>query len=206
MSKRLLISTLVLLTACGNPGSEGPIKSAGNQDICASRDGVKLGGPFDLVDHTGKAVTQDDYKGKPSLVFFGFTQCNTVCPPNLVRINLAVEMLPDTVQKPRTIFVSVDPEHDTPETMALYLTNNGFPKDMVGLTGTNEQVANAAKAFKVFYSKVKDDTSAAGYQYNHGTFTYLMDENWDPVIFFMHNDSPEEMAACMAKKLPKAEG
>ncbi len=202
--KRLFLSSLILLTACGNPGGEAKVQSAGSADICKSRDGVKLGGPISLVDHTGKAVTQEDYKGQPSLVFFGFTLCNTVCPPNLARINLAVEMLPDTVVKPRTIFVSVDPGYDTPETMATYLTNNGFPKDMVGLTGTPEQVDAAAKQFKVFYSKVEDDSSAAGYQYNHGTFTYLMDENWEPVIFFMHNDSPEEMASCLAKKLPKS--
>lgn len=206
MMKRALLSGLVFLSACGNAANEPKIASGGPIDICTSREGVKLGGPIDLIDHTGKAVTQEDYKGQPSLVFFGFTLCNTVCPPSLARINLAVEMLPDDVVKPRTIFVSVDPGYDTPETMATYLTNNGFPKDMVGLTGTDEQVAAAAKSFKVFYSKVADDRSAAGYQYNHSTFTFLMDENWEPEIFFMHNDSPEEMAACMAKKLPKAIG
>ena len=135
------------------------------------RPATLVGGPFQLVDQTGKPVTEAVLKGKWSVVFFGFTYCPDVCPSTLQAMGLAQERLGAKARDVQFVFVSVDPERDTPAQMATYLDNDVFPKGTVGLTGTPAQAAAAAKAYRVFYEK---QGNGADYLINHSTPSYLM--------------------------------
>ncbi|OXE37605.1 MAG: photosynthetic protein synthase I [Phenylobacterium zucineum] len=130
------------------------------------------GGDFTLTDQTGKVFTQDDLKGKWSAIFFGFTYCPDVCPTTLGVLGRAQGLLGPKAKDFQVVFVSVDPERDTPEKLKAYLDNESFPKGTIGLTGSKDQVAGAARAYRVFFEK-----SGAGSDYlvNHSTATYLMD-------------------------------
>lgn len=136
-----------------------------------ARPATLVGGPFQLVDQTGKPVTEAVLKGKWSVVFFGFTYCPDVCPSTLQAMGLAQERLGARAKDVQFIFVSVDPERDTPAQMATYLDNDVFPKGTIGLTGTPAQAAAAAKAYRVFYEK---QGTGADYLINHSTPSYLM--------------------------------
>lgn len=130
-----------------------------------------VGGPFTLVDDTGKRVTDKDYRGRYMLVFFGFTSCPDICPAGLQLISAALDKLGPKADRVTPIFISVDPERDTPAQLTTYLSNDAFPKGTIGLTGTPEQVAAAAKAYRTFYRKVGTGTD---YLMDHPTPAYLM--------------------------------
>lgn len=142
-----------------------------------------VGGPFQLVDQTGKPVSEKILKGKWSVVFFGFTYCPDVCPTTLQVMAQAQERLGAKAKDVQFVFISVDPERDTPAQMANYLSNDAFPKGTIGLTGTPAQVAAAAKAYRVFYEKSGEGSD---YLINHSTPSYLMNPKgaFDRVIPF----------------------
>ena len=119
-----------------------------------------VGGPFTLTDHTGRRVTDKDFRGQHLLVFFGFTYCPDVCPSGLQVMTAALEELGPKAEKITPIFISVDPERDTPEQLALYVSS--FHPRLVGLTGTPEEIQQVAKAYRVYYKKVEDESSTAG--------------------------------------------
>lgn len=188
-----LIFSAAFLSACSG---EAPT-SGGDFAGCATRAYDNVGGPISLIDHTGAAVTEEDFKGRESLVYFGFTNCPDVCPLSLQKAAMALEQMPDNVEKPRTILISVDPDQDTPEVMAAYVESNGFPEDMVGLTGAPENIRAAADAFMSDYRRVEQPDSTLGYTMDHTSILYLMDKDWKLKTFFTES-TPEEMAACIA--------
>ena len=104
---------------------------------------------------------------------------------------------PRTFTPPRTLFVSIDPERDTPEQLATYVSTEVFPDNLVGLTGSPEAVRAAADAFIADYTRVDDETSAVGYTMDHTSLLYLMDENWQLKTFFTHEDTAETISACL---------
>lgn len=162
-----------------------------------------IGGPFELVDQTGRTVDQDLLKGKWSAVFFGFTFCPEACPTTLFALGEAEKL----VDRPdfQTVFISVDPERDTPAKLAAYLSNTAFPDSVVGLTGTPEQVASAAKAYHVFYQKAGEGPD---YTINHSTITYLMSPKGRFVCVIPYGASPQTMADMVAaaiKQGPRAQ-
>ena len=193
-----LAASALALSACG---SESVTPSAGGAEAgCATRAYAEIGGPFELTAQTGEVMTEADFKGKPTLVFFGFTYCPDICPGTLVKIKNAYDRLPEGVEPPQTVFISVDPERDTPEVLAQYLSLEAFPDNVVGLTGTEEQVRAAADEFIADYGRIEQPDSVAGYTMDHTSLSYLMDENWELKTFFSDVDSdPESMAACIAK-------
>lgn len=130
----------------------------------------QIGGPFSLVDHQGRPVTEADFRGKPLLVFFGFTNCPEVCPTTLFETSNRLAKLGAEADKLQVLFISVDPERDTPQQLALYLQS--FDKRIVGLTGTVEQVDAAVRVFKAYAKKVPTD---AGYTMDHSSSVYVMD-------------------------------
>ena len=203
MLKRALLASLLLLSACGDQGDKVIASSSGTQDDCNTRTNAQIGGPFSLINQDGVRMTQADFKGHPTLVFFGFTYCPDVCPFALNKIEQAIQRLPADLEPPTTIMISVDPERDTPEQLKLYLSNDGFPKDIVGLTGTEEELTAASKAFIAYYKRIEDDTSAAGYTMSHSSLIYLMDEDWQMKTFFTHEAHPDDMASCLAQFLPE---
>jgi protein SCO1/2 len=130
-----------------------------------------IGGPFHLTDQQGRTQTDATLKGKWSAVFFGYTYCPEACPTTLLALGQVEKQLGPKAAYLQIVFISVDPERDTPKTLANYLSNTSFPRHALGLTGTPDQVAQAARAYHVFYEKAG---SGANYEVNHSTITYLM--------------------------------
>jgi len=182
------------LAACGNSGGPAPPEA---DTACFSRASDRIGGPISLTAHTGARMTQDNFRGRKTLVFFGFTYCPDICPNTLYALGSALAMLPNSVERPMTALISVDPGRDTPEALASYIASNGFPADIVGLTGTEDELSAAASAFAASFETVDDPESAAGYLVNHTTIIYLMDEDWKLETFFTPETRPEEIARCI---------
>jgi protein SCO1/2 len=161
---------------------------------------VDIGGPFSLVDHTGKAVTDQDYAGKFMLVYFGYTFCPDVCPTSLSIMGDALNMLsPDQLDKVAPIFVTVDPERDTPEVLAGYVPN--FHEKMIGLTGDLKNIKAVAKAYKVFFAKANQDDPDGNYTMDHGSTTYLIGPDGGYVAHFSHGSSSKMIAEKLAEIL-----
>ncbi|MEO0730090.1 MAG: SCO family protein [Pseudomonadota bacterium] len=158
-----------------------------------------IGGPFELVTHDGKTVTDADFRGKPLLVFFGFTHCPDICPAGLQVMAEAMETLGDKADDVQPVFISVDPERDTPELMASYVS--AFHPSLIGLTGSNAQVQAAIKAYRVYARKVALDGSETEYTVDHSAFVYLMDKNGDFVRHFNHGIKPAALAAGLREHL-----
>jgi protein SCO1/2 len=150
------------------------------------------GGPFQMVDQSGAAVDEDVLKGKWSAVFFGFTHCPDICPTTMFALGQVEPLLGDKAKDFQTVFVSVDPERDTPEQVAAYLSNSSFPKAVIGLTGSAEQVKQIAKAYSAYYQKQGE---GEGYQVNHISYTYLMSPRGRFVCVLPYGQTPEQIAA-----------
>ena len=147
-----------------------------------------IGGPFELVKHTGETVTDTDVITGPTLIYFGFTYCPDVCQLDTARNAEAIDLLADMGHDVKPVFISIDPARDTPPVLADFVEVL-HPK-MVGLTGTEEQVKAASKAYKTYYRK---NGEGEDYQMDHLTFSYLMgpDGLWE---FFRRDVPAEEMA------------
>jgi protein SCO1/2 len=130
-----------------------------------------VGGPFQLVDQNGRAANESLLKGKWSAVFFGYTYCPDVCPATLSALKLAKQRIGPKADKLQVVFVSIDPQRDTPAQLRSYLATPAFPQPIVGLTGTPAQVAAIAKAYKVYYAKQGE---GQGYLMAHSSGVYLM--------------------------------
>ena len=153
------------------------------------------GGPFTLVDTTGATVTEQDFLGKPTAFFFGFTHCPDVCPTTLYEMTTWLGDLGADADRLNVVFVSVDPDRDTPDTLADYMS--AFDERMVGLTGSQEQVDAIAKAFRVYVRKVDQDD---GYTLDHTATVYLMDATGRFVGTIAYGES-DEMALGKLKRL-----
>ena len=158
-----------------------------------------VGGPFTLVDTKGKTVTDQDFRGRYMLVFFGFTHCPDICPAELQVMDAAMEALGDDAKKVAPIFISVDPERDTPEVVADYVKN--FGDKIVGLTGSPEQVAAAAKAYRASYAKFKDDKFGSDYSIDHSTLVYFMGPDGEYITHFPFGTSADKMSEGMRRYL-----
>ncbi|MCI4645312.1 MAG: SCO family protein [Hyphomonadaceae bacterium] len=199
MKKISILFAAIALAACGGAPSEPT--AGGARASCTTRAYAEIGGPFALVDETGAAVTEADFKGRPTLVYFGFTYCPDVCPMTLVTVDQALAQLPEDVAPPQTVLISVDPERDTPEAMARYVGNDAFPEGLKGLTGTPEAVRAAADAFRADYNRVDAPESYTEYTMDHTSILYLMDEDWQLKTFFTHEDTPESISQCLVEHL-----
>jgi protein SCO1/2 len=149
-----------------------------------------VGGPFTLVAQDGRTVTDQDFADAYMLLYFGFTYCPDVCPTELAVVASAVEQLdqPDDVVP---VFITVDPERDTPDALADYVSL--FHPRMVGLTGSEEQVAEAARAYRVFYQRV-DSPEFEDYLMDHSSFIYLVDRDGETRLVFPYGTNSESMA------------
>jgi protein SCO1/2 len=156
-----------------------------------------VGGPFRLIDHNGRTVTEADFRGKPFLVFFGFTHCPDVCPTALFEMSEAFRRLGPDADKARALFISVDPERDTPEILKQYVSS--FDPRIVGLTGTPEQIATVTKAYKVYAKKVPLD--GGGYTLDHSAIVYLMDRQGRFVAPFNLKRPADQAAADLRRYL-----
>jgi len=153
--------------------------------------GAAIGGDFSLTDETGNLVTREDVITKPTLVYFGYTYCPDFCPQDAANIARAADLLETQDLDVGLVFITIDPERDTPEVLAEYTQN--FHDDMIGLTGSAQQVEDAAKGYKVYYAK-SNDPSYSEYLMAHSTFTYLVDAAGEYIVHFSHNTPPEVIA------------
>ena len=158
-----------------------------------------IGGPFTLTDHTGKRVTDQDFRGRTLLVFFGFTFCPDVCPAGLQVMAAAIDKLGPKAERVTPIFITVDPQRDTPAQLATYVQS--FHPRLIGLTGTSAEIEAAIKAYRVYAKKVTDPKSTAGYTMDHSTFIYVMGPDGAYRTHFTHATSVEAMAERLAKVL-----
>ncbi|HEY8353029.1 MAG TPA: SCO family protein [Sphingomonadales bacterium] len=156
-----------------------------------------VGGPFSLVDHNGQRVTDADFRGRYMLVFFGYTFCPDVCPVELQTMSQALDQLDEkTAARIQPIFITTDPERDTVEAMAEYVAL--FHPRLVGLTGNEEEVRNAARAYRVYYQKVEDETSGS-YLMDHSAIVFLMGPDGEYVSHFSPGITAEAMATRLAQ-------
>lgn len=158
-----------------------------------------IGGPFTLTDHTGRRVSEKDFAGRPMVVFFGFTNCPDVCPSGLQVLSAALDKLGDKGGQVAPLFISVDPERDTPERLARYVRS--FHPRIVGLTGTPEEVEKAAKAYRVYFKKAKTEGSAEAYTIDHSAIIYIMDAAGAYSSHATHATSPNKLAELIARVL-----
>ncbi|GGH29308.1 protein SCO1/2 [Cribrihabitans marinus] len=149
-----------------------------------------IGGPFELVNSEGETVTDKDVITEPSLIYFGYTFCPDVCPLDTARNADAVDILEDRGQMVTPIFISVDPDRDTPQVVGDFADT--LHERMIGLTGSPEQVKAASKAYKTYYKA--QDKSDEYYLVDHSTFSYLVLPEHGFVEFFRREETPEQMA------------
>lgn len=165
----LIFAALVLLAAA----TLGGYAWLHRQQSTQHGTGIALvGGPFTLTDQNGKRVTEKDFLGKYMLVFFGYTYCPDVCPTELQVMMAALDAMGPEADKVQPVFVSIDPARDTPEVLKAYVSN--FGPRLIGLTGTPDDVAAAAKAYRVYYAKAGNSSSATDYLMDHSSIIYLM--------------------------------
>ena len=153
--------------------------------------GGSICGPFELMDHRGQMVTDAQVLDQPALVYFGYTFCPDVCPMDVARNVVAVEILADAGLTVKPVFITIDPARDTVEYLADFVANNH--PEMVGLTGTAEQIAKAARAYKVYYRK-QPSQDEEYYLMDHSSFSYLMVPGFG-FVDFLRSDLPPEVVA-----------
>ena len=188
-------AVLAAFVAGGTLWHLGDLKSgAGTQTIAEKP--VQLGGPFSLTDQDGKTRTDADFRGKYMLVFFGYTYCPDVCPTTLAVMSAALDMMGGRADRIVPVFVTVDPKRDTPEVMKTYLSAYG--SRWVGLTGTEDQIAAVAKAYRVFYRV--NAAESDNYTVDHSGVVYLMKPDGTYLANYSLANSPDLMAADLTRK------
>jgi protein SCO1/2 len=174
---------------------------AGGPAAADSGPPISFGGPFALVDQDGRARSDTDFAGRYLLVFFGYTHCPNTCPTGLATMAAALDRLGAAGETVQPLFISVDPARDTPAQLKAYVGN--FHPRLIGLTGTEQAVAAAARAYRVHRRKVvlADSTGPGDYLVDHSSLTFLIapDGNW--LTLFPHGTDPEFMAAAIGRYL-----
>jgi protein SCO1/2 len=180
--KKLLPLLVAAALACSLSGCDKlPGKQASFQNTDVT--GLDYAKGFSLTDHTGKPRTLADYKGKVVVVFFGYTQCPDVCPTTMAEMAGVMQKLGAQADQVQVLFITLDPERDTPQLLANYVP--AFDKRFVGLYGTPEQTAKTAKDFKVFYSKVPG-SEPGSYTIDHTAGSYVFDKDGRLRLFIRH--------------------
>ncbi len=158
-----------------------------------------IGGPFELTAHDGRRLSSRDLLGKPFAIFFGFTRCPDICPTTLLDLSRVIAGLGEAASGMHFLFVSVDPEHDTPELLRLYLSS--FDPHLTGLTGTPAEIAAVAKAYRAYYEKVP---TSDGYTMNHTAVIYLMGADGRFRVTMRAGDPDAEQIAILRQLLAKS--
>src|SRR5512138_2394402 len=206
VTRILLIAVLGLVLAGGGlfawyivqPPQPGGIVSGETRTSGAAL----IGGPFTLTDQTGQQRSEADFQGRYALVYFGYTYCPDICPTSLSTMTQGIDLLeaqaPEKAAAVLPVFVTVDPERDTVEALAGYAEH--FHPRLMALTGTEEQVAGAAKAYRIFYQKVEEE-SASDYLMDHSSIIYLMGPDGGYLTHFTHASTAEDIAKGLAERI-----
>jgi protein SCO1/2 len=183
----LAIASLIAYVQIKNE-QKGPLIMASN-----------FAGPINLIDQNNQKFTQEDLKGSYSLIYFGFTYCPAICPTELQRMARVLNALDDKEDNIKPIFITVDPERDDVKTMHQYVKQ--FHPKIVGLTGTQTQINQAKKSYKIYAAKVQDETMS-DYTMDHSSFIYFIDPNNNLLRIFKTDDSVEDMIKVINAALP----
>lgn len=158
-----------------------------------------IGGPFSLVDQDGRARRDTDFRGRLMLIYFGYTFCPDVCPTALQIMTVALGELGDKAKQVQPILITIDPERDTKAILKSYAAN--FYPGLVALTGTEDAIAAAARAYRVYFARPKDQAAGADYLMDHTSIIYLMGRDGTYLTHFTHNTDAQAMAAAIRKHL-----
>jgi protein SCO1/2 len=192
----LVLAGLLMGAALGalalrtDPSVDGHVQITGKASV---------GGPFSLTDQNGKRVTEKDFLGKYMLVFFGYTSCPDICPAGLQVMVAALDKLGHRADDIVPVFITLDPEQDTPQKLATYLKS--FSPRLVGLTGSASDIAAAAKAYRVFYQKVPDDKDPTHYSIDHSAIFYLMGKDGTLLAPIPHTNDVAQLTLAIDKVL-----
>ena len=187
VSAALALLAGLALAACSPGAAEPPLQ------------GASIGGPFSLVDQDGRRFGDAQLKGRYRIVYFGFTHCPDVCPTDLLQIGQALRRFekedPARAARVQPVFITVDPERDTPAILKHYVA--AFHPRLIGLTGTSEQVARTAKAFAIYYKK--EPAAGGSYVMNHSRIAFLFGPDGEPIALLPH----EKGAAAISAELDR---
>jgi cytochrome oxidase Cu insertion factor (SCO1/SenC/PrrC family) len=198
---------LILLIASGIAVIEfrpegNPQRHSGNDNASAGTvtipEGVPIGGPFNLINDKGHAVTDADYRGRCMLIFFGYSNCPDECPLTLQKMATVLAALGPLADRIVPLFITVDPAHDTPSKLTEYLGN--FDTRITGLTGSSEQIAAAAAAYRIYYSPAEHEQSGADLV-SHSTFIYLMNPAGKLDALFSQDAETDTLATALRARL-----
>jgi protein SCO1/2 len=173
-------------------------ESAGTMSLATSGAAL-IGGPFTLIDQDGKTRTDAEFRGSLMLVYFGYTYCPDICPTELQTMSDALDALGEKWASVQPIFITVDPERDTPPVVKDYVGH--FHPRFIALTGTLSQIEAAEKAYRVYAAKVASKTGGNDYLMDHTGLVYLMDRNGKYLTSFTPQTTPQQMAQAIAKRL-----
>jgi protein SCO1/2 len=160
--------------------------------------GSSVGGPFTLIDQTGKTVTEKDFAGQYLLIYFGFTYCPAICPTELQKMNQALKQLGPAANRVQPLFITIDPERDTQPVMKDYVAQ--FNPRLVGLTGSREQINHVLKAYRVYARRV-DDPAANEYTMDHSSYIYFMNPDGQLLGIYGTDSTPADIAADLHRAL-----
>lgn len=182
-----LAAAMLLLAGCNSPVAEPPLA------------GAKIGGPFTLTDQNGQRVSDSKFAGQYRLVYFGYTYCPDICPTTLQKLMAGYKAFADknaeAAAKVQPIFITVDPARDTPAVMKDYVT--AFSPKLIGLTGSEPEIASVAKEYAVYYKKQTAD-GASGYLLDHSSAPILFGPDGAPIALVPADDGAEAVAATLA--------
>ncbi|MGF1607375.1 MAG: SCO family protein [Rhodothalassiaceae bacterium] len=182
------LAAACLVAATAACGPDGPAAA----NMCAGDPATRIGGAFQLVDQAGRPADQEVLAGRYALIYFGFTFCPDICPIEMQKISVAMRLLEDRgadLSSVQPVFISVDPERDRPEVVKDFLTL--YHPDFIGLTGSPEQVARAAKVYRVYFQK---EGEGEYYSVNHSSLIFAMDPNGHYLTHFTAEDDAEQIA------------
>jgi len=179
-----LLLLFVFLSACQPT-------TGGNQLVATDITGADFEQNMRLTDHTGNIRTLADFKGKVVALFFGYTHCPDVCPTTMVDFKQTMKLLGDQANEVQVLFVTLDPERDTPEVLAQFVPS--FDQRFIGLTGTLEEITATASMFKIFSSKVAAE-GRSGYTIDHSAGTYIYDKNGKIRLYVEYGEKPADLA------------
>jgi len=184
-----------LIASVGLAADKQPSAAQMMDDLMYGRG--QIGGPFSLVDQTGKLRNDGEFRGKLMIVYFGYTFCPDVCPGDLQAITLALDQLGSLAAKVQPVFITIDPERDD-KVLAEYIS--AFHPSLIGLTGTPDQIREVANSYKAFYTKVRDERTG-DYSIDHAGVIYLMGKDGKYLGFMPPQTAPDRLAEVLRSHL-----
>lgn len=199
-----LLALILGYVAYQNFSRQLPIaqKSQEIDEECTSRAYAEIGGPFNLIDQDGAPKTEKDFLGTPTLIYFGYTYCPDICPNSLLFMEKTLQELgtsnPKLAQEIKPVLITIDPKRDTKDKLKEYVTTPSFPKNLIGLTGSDAEIEKVTKEYKVFFKKQENAKSPQNYTVDHSSIIYFLGRDGKLKTFFSDQADPKKTAKCIA--------